>query len=204
MASTDKPGSPPKTDCPPPAAAAPPSKCPFNYTLVDVALRALLFAAAVTSVVVMVTSKQTKLVPVAVPGVPNRVPMLLPAKFNHSPAFIYFVAALSVTGLYSIITILASISVLKKPAYSKKFLLFFALWDVVFVGIVASAVGAAGGVAYIGLKGNDHVAWNKICNLYGKFCRHVGSSIAVALFAAILLVLLSMMSTFILYKKIRD
>ena len=74
----------------------------------------------------------------------------------------------------------------------------------VFVGIVASATGAAGGVAYIGLKGNSHVGWIKICGVYDKFCRHIGSSVALSLFAAILLVLLSMMSTFTLYKKIRD
>ncbi|EOY06415.1 Casparian strip membrane protein domain - like 10 [Theobroma cacao] len=196
MASTDKPASPPKPEAPLPA-----SKCPFNYSVVDVTLRVLLFAATVTSVVVMVSSKQTEVVPL--PTMPT-VRLPLPAKFSHSPALIYFVAALSVTGLYSIITTLASISVALTPAYSKSFLLVFAFLDVVFVGIVASATGAAGGVAYIGLKGNNHVGWNKICNAYDKFCRHVGSSVAVSLFAAILLVLLSMMSTFTLYKKIRD
>ncbi|XWS39068.1 hypothetical protein CRYUN_Cryun18bG0018400 [Craigia yunnanensis] len=205
MASTDKPeaettkpvASPPKPEAP--AAAA---KCPFNYSVVDVALRVLLLAATVSSVVVMVTSKQTKLVPV--PGLPTIARVPVPAKFNHSPAFIYFIAALSATGLYSIITILASVLLVLKPIYSKSFLLVFAFLDVVFVGIVASATGAAGGVAYIGLKGNSHVGWTKICNVYGKFCRHIGSSVALALFAAIVLVLLSMMSTFTLYKKIRD
>ncbi|KAE8723390.1 CASP-like protein 1D1 [Hibiscus syriacus] len=207
MASTDKPAvvseSAPKSEAGPPEAeaVAAPTKFAFNYSLVDVALRILLFAAALSSVVVMVTSKQTEVVPV--PGLPG---VMLPfqAKFNHSPALIYFVAALSVTGLYSIITTLASLSVVLKPVYSKAFLLAFAFLDVVFVGIVASATGAAGGVAYIGLKGNSHVRWNKICNVYDKFCRYNASSIALALFAAVLLVLLSMMSTFTLYKKIRD
>ena len=74
----------------------------------------------------------------------------------------------------------------------------------VFVGIVASATGAAGAVAYIGLKGNSHVGWNKICGVYDKFCRYIGCSIALSSIAAILLVLLSMMSAFTLYKKIRD
>ncbi|XVF28406.1 hypothetical protein REPUB_Repub15cG0026800 [Reevesia pubescens] len=195
MASTDKPT---EFEAAPPVAA---SKCPFNYSVVDVALRVLLFAASLSSVVVMVTSKQTELVPV--PGLPN-VRLPLPAKFNHSPAFIYFIAALSVTGFYSIITTLASVSLILKPTYTKSFLLVFAFLDALFVGIVASATGAAGSVAYIGLKGNSHVGWNKICGVYDKFCRHIGSSVALSLFAAILLVLLTMMSTFSLYKKIRD
>ncbi|XWS14021.1 hypothetical protein CRYUN_Cryun36dG0088200 [Craigia yunnanensis] len=198
MASTDKTAaSPPKSEAPPVAAA----KCPFNYSLVDVALRVLLFAATLSSVVVMVTSKQTKLVPV--PALPT-VRVRVPAKFTHSPALIYFIAALSVTCLYSIITTLASVSIVLKPTYSKSILLVFACLDVVFIGIVASATGAAGGVGYIGLRGNNHVRWTKICGVYDKFCRHIGSSIALSLFAAILLVLLSMMSSLTLYKKIRD
>ncbi|KAK8623854.1 hypothetical protein V6N13_065216 [Hibiscus sabdariffa] len=203
MATTDKTAVdselPPKSEAAPPVATT--TKCPFNYSLVDVALRVLVFAATLASVVVMVTSKQTELV--SVPGFPGfRLP--LQAKFNQSPALVYFVTALSVTGLYSIITTLASVSVVLKPVYSKSFLLVFASLDVVFVGIVASATGAAGAVGYIGLKGNKHAGWTKICDVYDKFCRHTASSLALSLFAAILLVLLSMMSTFTLYKKIRD
>ncbi|KAK8548707.1 hypothetical protein V6N13_054514 [Hibiscus sabdariffa] len=208
MASTDKtavdPETEPKSDAAPPdaeAAVAATAKFPFDCSVVDVALRILVFAATLSSVVVMVTSDQTEVVPV--PGSPQ-VSLPLQAKFNQSPALIYFVAALSVTGFYSIITTLASLAVLLKPVYSKSFLLVFAFLDVVFVGIVASATGAAGGVFYIGLKGNNHAGWTKICNVYDKFCRYNASSLALALFAAILLVLLSMMSTFTLYKKIRD
>lgn len=106
MASTDKPtpepeksnAPPPPQDAPapepkktappppPPECKAPPSEAspPANYfVLADVVLRVLLFAAALTAVVVMVTSKQTKLVPIPFP--PFRAP--LPAKFDHSPAF---------------------------------------------------------------------------------------------------------------------
>ncbi|GMI95856.1 CASP-like protein 1D1 [Hibiscus trionum] len=192
MASTDKPTtvSTPASEAAPPAAA--------KYSALDVGLRVLLFAASVSAAVVMGTAKQTEMVPV--PGFPPTIRVPFTAKFNHSPAFIYFIAALSLTGLYSIITTLASISVSRK---TKTILLALALLDVVFVGIVASATGAAGGVAYIGLRGNNHVRWNKICNVYDKFCRHIGSAVALSLFAAVLLVFLSMISTFTLYKKIR-
>jgi len=43
----------------------------------------------------------------------------------------YFVAALSVTGLYSIITTLASLFASNKPALKTKLLLYFILWDAV-------------------------------------------------------------------------
>lgn len=47
--------------------------------MVQVVLRLFLFAATLTSIVVMVTSKQTK----TIPGIP--IPR--EAKFTHSPAF---------------------------------------------------------------------------------------------------------------------
>ncbi|KAL4284416.1 hypothetical protein GQ457_16G030490 [Hibiscus cannabinus] len=169
-----------------------------KYSALDLVLRVLLLAASVSAVVVMATSKQTERVPV--PGFPPIFTVSNSAEFNNSPAFIYFMAALSLTGLYSIITTLASISVSRK---AKTVLLVFALLDVVFVGIVASATGASGAVAYIGLRGNSHVRWNKICNVYDKFCRHIGSAVALSLLAGVVLVFLSMISTFTLYKRIR-
>ena len=72
----------------------------------------------------------------------------------------------------------------------------------IILGIVASATGAAGGVAYIGLEGNSHVGWMKVCNVYDKFCRHLGASIAVSIFASVVLVLLVVLSAYSLSKKI--
>lgn len=70
------------------------------------------------------------------------------------------------------------------------------------LGIVASATGAAGSVTYIGLKGNTYVGWREICTLYGKFCRYLGASIGVSLFASVMLVLLVLLSVYSLSKKI--
>ncbi|KAM5569079.1 CASP-like protein 1D1 [Rosa sericea] len=199
MASTDKPANletgkevpPPKAsygDTPPP----PPPPKAVDLFAVDVALRFLVFAASLTSVLVMVTSKQTVF----------QGPIPLKAKFDHSPAFIYFVVALSVAGLYGILTTLASLSVIWKPIFSTKFLLHFAFWDVLILGLVASATGTAGGVAYIGYKGNEHVQWNKVCSIFDKYCKHLAGSLATSLFASVLLVLLVWLSTFSLHKKI--
>ncbi|KAF3456141.1 hypothetical protein FNV43_RR00791 [Rhamnella rubrinervis] len=179
----------------PPAAAPPPPPKPSGTTIppiVDVALRALVFAATLTSLLVFVTSKQTI----------HLGPRSMEAKFDHSPAFIYFVVALSVAGLYSLLTTLASISIIQKPAFSNTFLLYFAFWDVLILGLVASATGAAGSVAYIGLRGNKHVQWQKVCNVFDKYCRHIGGSLAVSLFASVLLVLLIWLSVLTIHKRI--
>jgi len=199
MASTDKPADPEtgKEVLPPKAASyeatpPPPPRKAVDLFAVDVALRFLVFAASLTSVLVIVTSKQTVF----------QGPLPLEAKFNHSPAFIYFVVALSVSGLYAILTTLASLSVIWKPIFSTKFLLHFAFWDVLILGLVASATGTAGGVAYIGYKGNEHVRWQKVCSIFDKYCKHVAGSLASSLFASVLLVLLVWLSTFSLHRKI--
>ncbi|KAF2310999.1 hypothetical protein GH714_018988 [Hevea brasiliensis] len=150
MASTDKPDPESATKSEVSPLPPPPPKR-VDYFAIDVGLRVLLFAATLTALVVMSTAKQTELA--SVPGSPVRVPVK--AKFNHSPAFIYFVAALSVACLYSIITTLASLGVIAKPTYATTFLLYYVFWDVLMLGIVAAATGAAGGVAYIGLRGTN-------------------------------------------------
>ncbi|KAJ8766397.1 hypothetical protein K2173_022456 [Erythroxylum novogranatense] len=197
MASTDKPDPEPvkySTTQPPPLSI------PYvtNTFVVDVALRVVLFAATLVALVVMITSKQTKVL--VVQGF--RVPV--DAKFDHSPAFVYFVVAMSVACLYSIITGLASFGVISKPAHTSKFLLHFAFWDVIMLGIVASATGSAAGVAYIGLKGNSHVGWVKICNMYHRFCRHIGTSVFFSLFASIVLIFLIMLSILSIHRRIRQ
>ncbi|TKY54113.1 CASP protein 1D2 [Spatholobus suberectus] len=191
MASTDKPGDPEYKSSSTPAPAGVDT---FKF---DVVLRFLLFAASLVAVVVVVTGNETEYIPV-----PRLVPR--PAKFKYSPAFVYFVAAFSVSGLYSIITTLASLFVvIKKPALKTKLLLYFVLGDAVILGIIASATGTAGGIAYLGLKGNSHViGWNKICNVYDKFCRHVGGSLAVALFGSVVTVLLIWLSAYSIHSRV--
>ncbi|KAJ0092226.1 hypothetical protein Patl1_25583 [Pistacia atlantica] len=69
--------------------------------------------------------------------------------------------------------------------------------------VVASALGTAGGIAYIGKKGNSHVGWTKVCPNYDKFFDYIISSLAMSLLASIVLVLLIFLSIFSLYKRAR-
>ncbi|KAI4345471.1 hypothetical protein L6164_012595 [Bauhinia variegata] len=189
MASTDKPADPEYR-------SSSSSPAPVDYFKFDVILRFLLFAASVVAIVVMVTSEQTETI------LFNGFPLRRPAKFRYSPAFIYFVVAFSVSGLYSLISALASISVIKKPDLKLKFLLHFLFWDALVLGIIATATGAAGGVAYIGLKGNDHVGWQKVCKVYDKYCRHIAGSLAVALFGSVVAVLLIWLSAYSVHSRV--
>ncbi|XP_015939046.1 CASP-like protein 1D2 [Arachis duranensis] len=190
MSTTEKPGEPENRTAPTPAPAG------VDLSNLDVILRFLLFAASLVAVVVLVTGNQTELVLFQGRPVPQ------PAKWRYSPAFVYFVVAFSVSGFYSIITTLASLSVIQRPHQKTKFLLHFLFWDALILGIIASATGAGAGVAYIGLKGNSHVHWNKICSAYDTFCKHVAGSLAVGLFGSIVVVLLIFLSAFTLHSRV--
>jgi uncharacterized protein (TIGR01569 family) len=72
----------------------------------------------------------------------------------------------------------------------------------VILGILASATGTAGSMAYLGLKGNKHTGWNKICNIYDKFCRHIGASVAVGLFGSIVALLLIWISARSIHSRV--
>nr|XP_043627464.1 CASP-like protein 1 [Erigeron canadensis] len=186
-----------KTSAPPPDSSSRGSSFK-KHTTVDVLLRVFLFATALVAVIVMVTAKETKMIPVT-----PVVSIKRDAKFSYSPAYIYFVAALSVAALHSIITGLVSILALIKPGGSSAKLQFhFVILDSLLLGIVAAATGASGGVGYIGLKGNSHTGWTKICNRYDSYCDHFKAAILLSLISAITLLLLVWLSVYVLSKKI--
>ncbi|KAF8101193.1 hypothetical protein N665_0209s0049 [Sinapis alba] len=171
---------------PPPSSAAGFLDC----RKIDIIIRVLLFSATLTALLVMVTSDQTEMT--QLPRAPSPAPVS--AEFSDSPAFIYFVVALVVAGFYALISILVSISLLLRPEFAAQFSIYISSFDMVVMGILASATGTAGGVAYIALRGNEEIGWNKICNVYDKFCRYIATSLALSLFASLLLLVLSICS----------
>ncbi|KAG8099987.1 hypothetical protein GUJ93_ZPchr0013g36410 [Zizania palustris] len=173
---------------------------PVKYcSSVELALRALLLAVTVSALVVLATAKQTVMVPVVLR--PQLVFAPVAAKFTHSPALIYLLAALCATCLYSLVTAVSSLRFFSGGSSKTIFLLL--LLDALYAGVMASATGAAAAVAWLGLKGNSHTRWNKICNTYGDFCRHIGSSAALSLVSSVLLLLLAFLNAYTLYRRSR-
>ncbi|KAJ0234169.1 CASP-like protein 1D2 [Hirschfeldia incana] len=197
MASTENPDPETGKSEPLPASteplppAAPSSASGFlDCRKIDIIIRVLLFSATLSALIVIVTSDQTEMT--QLPGAPSPAPVS--AEFSDSPAFIYFVVALVVAGFYALISTIISISLLLRPEFAAQFSVYISSFDMVVMGILASATGTAGGVAYIALKGNEEIGWNKICNVYDKFCRYIATSLALSLFASLLLLVLSICS----------
>ncbi|KAI3692482.1 hypothetical protein L6452_32298 [Arctium lappa] len=184
---------------PPPGYKAATAGAGDHDWVVEATLRALLCVTSLAGVIVMVTSKQTEMIPIS----PTMaVPM--DAKFNHSASYIYYVAALSVAFLYSIVTGASSVLALKNAGGSSvKRQFHMVILDSLLFGIVASAAGATTAVSYIGLKGNSHSRWHEICHVYDSYCRHLKGSISLSLMSSIELLLLIWLAFYVLSKKIR-
>jgi hypothetical protein len=103
-----------------------PAKC----SGANLALRALLFAVSLSALVVLVTAKQTVMVPFVIRP-PQFILAPVPAKYTHSPALIYLLAALCATCFYSLITAISSVRLLSSSACSAKTLFYLILLDVV-------------------------------------------------------------------------
>ncbi|XP_047312615.1 CASP-like protein 1 [Impatiens glandulifera] len=185
----------------PPPEVKSPEAPPADYFLMgDVILRVLLFASSVAAVVVIVTSNQTALVSAPVPPFPK---LLQTAKFQNSPALIYFVTALSLAGLYSIISTIGTTIAILKPSSSTKLIIpHLVIFDVLLLGAVAAATGSAGAVGYIGWKGNSHTGWTQVCDPFTTFCKHIAVAISISLFASVILTILVLLSLYSISKKV--
>nr|GFA18377.1 CASP-like protein 1 [Tanacetum cinerariifolium] len=80
-----------------------------NHGVVDATLRAVLFATTSVALITMVTSKETKMMPIS-----RTMKVPLNVRFNQYAAYIYYVSAISVACLYSIIACVSSVLALMK------------------------------------------------------------------------------------------
>lgn len=66
--------------------------------------------------------------------------------------------------------------------------------DILTVALLFSGFGAAAAVGVIGRQGNSHLNWNKICNVFGRFCGQGAVSLILSLLGATSFLALSVLS----------
>lgn len=162
-----------------------------TWEVIDFLLRVLAIATSLVAAVVMGRNKQTVLTPLG----------LIPAKYHYSPANIYFVVANAIACVYGVFVInntIANILTSHSSAFSKLFRAFF---DLIMVGLLSGALGAAIAIGVVARKGNSHAFWNEICSLYGRFCDEATFAIASSVIAALAFTLLSTFSIYSLYQR---
>ncbi|XVF23074.1 hypothetical protein REPUB_Repub13aG0006600 [Reevesia pubescens] len=150
-------------------------------------LRILAFLATAAATLVMLLNKQTKTFVVATIGT-TPIKVTLTAKFQHTPAFVFFVIANGLVSFHNLLMIMVELF-LRKFNYKGLRFALIAILDMLNVALVSGGANAAAFMAALGKNGNSHAKWDKICDKFGTFCDRSGGAL-IASFAALALILL--------------
>jgi uncharacterized protein (TIGR01569 family) len=75
------------------------------------------------------------------------------------------------------------------------------LCDLIMVTLLFSSIGAAIDFGLLGLHGNSHLMWIKVCGVYGKFCEKGSVAVALSLLGSLAFLLLVILSIVSLHRR---
>ncbi|XP_042023753.1 CASP-like protein 1B1 [Salvia splendens] len=155
-------------------------------------LRLLAFLLTLDATLVMALNKQTKTFTVATIGtVPLRA--TLSAKFQHTPAFVFFVVANANAALHNLLMLAVGFAG-SKLSFKGLAPLAVPVLDLVNVAIVSGGASAAVFMGQLGRNGNSHARWNKICDKFESFCDRGGAAMISSLVGVLLMIIICAIS----------
>ncbi|XP_052182976.1 CASP-like protein 1B1 [Diospyros lotus] len=155
-------------------------------------LRAVTFLATASATIVMGLNKQTKTLVVATIG-STPVQATLTAKFQHTPAFVFFVAANAMASLHSLLMLAVECFGGKFDLKGLRFVMIPIL-DMMTVALVSGGASAAIFMGQLGKNGNKHARWNKTCDKFHTFCDHGQGAFIASSAGLVLLIIITIMS----------
>ncbi|XVF26316.1 hypothetical protein REPUB_Repub14bG0005800 [Reevesia pubescens] len=173
------------------------SKPKSSWAILGLRLLALLATAAAT--LVMVLNKQTKTFVVATIGT-TPLNLTLTAKFQHTPAFVFFVIANGLVSIHNLVMIMVDLLGSKFDYKGLRFAMI-AILDMLNVALVSGGANAAAFMAELGKNGNSHARWDKICDKFGTFCDRGGGALIASFVALALMLIISAISILKLLKS---
>ncbi|CAN6855356.1 unnamed protein product, partial [Brassica oleracea] len=150
-------------------------------------LRVLAFSATLSAAIVMGLNKETKTFVVGNVG-NTPVKATFTAKFQHTPAFVFFVVANAMVSFHNMLMIAVHLFGGKMEFTSFR-LLSVAILDMLNVTLISAAANAAAFISEVGKNGNKHARWDKICDRFATYCDH-GAGALIAAFAGVVLMLI--------------
>ncbi|KAG5554938.1 hypothetical protein RHGRI_012480 [Rhododendron griersonianum] len=150
----------------------------------EVGLRFLAFSLTLVAAVLIGVDKQTKIV--AIPVVSTLPPLNVPLTAK------YFVVVNAIACAYAIISLVLTLA--SKGGNKGGLALMITTLDLVILALLSSANGATGGIGLIGIRGNSHVQWNKVCNVFDKFCHQMLAGLVLSVLGSAIFLLLLVIS----------
>ncbi|CAN8324614.1 unnamed protein product [Cochlearia groenlandica] len=155
---------------------------------IEITMRVLALVITMVAATLLGVTKQTKIVSLKL--IPTLPPLDISttAKASYLSAFVYNISANAIACGYTAISI--AITIITKGRRNTKLIMAILIGDLVMVALLFSGTGAAGAIGLMGLKGNKHVMWNKVCNVFGKFCHQAAGSVVLTFLASLVFMLL--------------
>ncbi|KAK7348204.1 hypothetical protein VNO80_22754 [Phaseolus coccineus] len=153
----------------------------------DLAMRVLAFMLTLVAAIVISADKQTKVVPIQLSD--SLPPFYLPftAKWHQMSAILYFLVTNAIACTYAALSLVLA---LVNRGKSKGLWTVITVLDAFMVALLFSGNGAAAAVGVLGYKGNSHVNWKRVCNVFDKFCDQMAASIGVSFIGSLAFLLL--------------
>ncbi|KAK6913810.1 Casparian strip membrane protein domain [Dillenia turbinata] len=148
----------------------------------ELVLRFLGLALTLVAAIILGVDKETKVVPITITSTLPPIDVPVTAKWHHMSAFVYFVVANAIACTHAALSLILCL-VSKNGQKGMKLVIIFL--DLMMVALLFSGNGAAAAIGVIGYNGNSHVRWNKVCNVFTKFCNHVAVSIVLSLLGSL-------------------
>ncbi|CAH8359673.1 unnamed protein product [Eruca vesicaria subsp. sativa] len=155
-------------------------------------LRVLAFLATLSAAIVMGLNKETKTFVVGNVG-NTPIKATFTAKFQHTPAFVYFVVANAMVSFHNLLMVALQLFGGKTELTAFR-LLSIAILDMLNVTLLSAAANAAAFMAEVGKNGNKHARWDKICDRFATYCDHGAGALIAAFAGVVLMVIISAVS----------
>lgn len=112
----------------------------------------------------------------------------------------YFMVANVIACTYGLISML--LTLLNRGKNKVLFGTLLTVFDALMVALLFSGIGAAATVGLIGYKGNSHVRWDKVCNVFNKFCHTMVISVILSFLGSLsFLLLVVLLPVFRLHRR---
>ncbi|KAJ4823082.1 hypothetical protein Tsubulata_009611 [Turnera subulata] len=161
----------------------------------DLFLRGLALILTLSGAIVLGVNKQTKLVPVKILDSLPALNVPAEAKWHYLSAFVYFVVTNAIACSYAALSMLLSLS------GKKGFVPIIMIIDLLMVALLFSSNGASTAIGVMGYEGNSHVRWNKVCDVFDKFCNQTAVAVALSLLGSTVFLLLVVLAALHLNKN---
>ncbi|XP_022723067.1 CASP-like protein 1E1 [Durio zibethinus] len=144
----------------------------------DLVLRVLAMLLTLAAAIVLGVNKQTKVVPIQITPTLPSINVAAQAKWQYLSAYVYFMVSNIIACSYAAISMPIVLGTRNGKMGLAQIIIVL---DLVMVGLLFSGNGAAMAIGLMAYKGNSHVRWNEVCNVFDKFCDHAAVSLVLSL-----------------------